>query len=160
MRLLNSLAASYRHLMRGFDGLPDIHLLDIPNRFASRTLPLGGYYPIMVETELEKIELDHFLQVDRPQLVVPNLLDRRLSSLQGNDILISHYDPTDPSWPWLLLSQWPRIFADAVSADSDFFARQAYTVEIFPTSPDRAAATKHLLASLAGNGLTAIFIER
>ncbi|SEK02146.1 hypothetical protein SAMN05518849_12826 [Sphingobium sp. AP50] len=160
MRLLDSLAASYRHYMRGIEGLPGIHLLDIPERFASRTLPLGRYYPIMVETELERIELDHFLRVDRPQLVVPDLLDRRPSSLQGNDILISHYDPTHPSWPWLLLCQWPRIFAEAVPADSDFFARQAYTVEIFSTSLDRAAATKHLLASLAENGLAAIFIER
>jgi hypothetical protein len=153
MKLVDSLAAHSHHYERSDRRMADIRLLDIPAPFAGRSLPLGRYYPILVETRLEQIELDRFLTAERRRLVVPNLLDRRPSSLQGKDILIAHYDPAAEPWPFLLLCQWPRIFAASVPQDSDLFARAAYTVEIFPGRHAREAAVQALLASLSCNGL-------
>lgn len=45
--------------------LRDAVMLEISAPFAGPTLPLGRYYPIIVETDAARIELDAFLGVER-----------------------------------------------------------------------------------------------
>lgn len=128
--------------------LPNILVIDIPERFASASLPLGRFYPIIVETEREQRELDGYLAAPRPEPVVPELLDHRPSQLDAERISIATYDPPAPGWPFVLLCHWSRTYTSIVS-DPRLFARGAYTTEMFDTLDALNSASERLLTVLS-----------
>lgn len=125
MKLTDSLAARRQVYARSTSALPDIVVIDIPARYASPSLSLGRFYLIMVQTELEMIELAHFLALCRPRFVAPDPLDHRSSTLQAQHILLSQYDPPEPGWPYILLCQWPLCCTQLVQSSRALLARGA-----------------------------------
>jgi hypothetical protein len=158
MKLTDSLAARRQVYRRIAPVLPEMVVIDIPLRHAASTLSLGRYYPVIVESDLEMIEFEHFLDLERPAPVAPDLLDRRGSSLQGTDIMLCHYDPVEPGWPYILLCLWPTTCAQLVRASADLLARGAYTIEMFSTAFERSEETWVLMASLGKHGLAPAFV--
>lgn len=128
--------------------LPDILMIHIPRSFASKRLPLGRFYPIMVETVQEQSEVDGFLAQERDSLVPPDLLDERPSTLLREHLTIAHYGPSVPAWPFVQLCLWPVEFAAKASSKDRLFARGVYTFELFRDREALEAASKELLASL------------
>jgi hypothetical protein len=112
--------------------LPDVVVLDIAAPHAGPSLPLGRYYPIIIETEDERHELEAWLDAPRPHVIAPDLLDRRPSRLAGAHIMLAAYRPARTGWPFLLLCHWPRTYAD-ITRRADLFARGSYTTELFDT---------------------------
>lgn len=151
MRLTDHLAARRILYPRPLPTMPDVLLIDVPPVFASPSLPLGRYYPVIVETDDEYAEMNVFLAQDRPSLVVPELLDRRPSALRGDDIVFARYAPSVPGWPWLLLCRWPSAYAAMVPAGDDYFARGAYTSEVFETADELVDAEGRLLVGLGAH---------
>ncbi|HVU28813.1 MAG TPA: hypothetical protein VHE36_00295 [Sphingomicrobium sp.] len=128
--------------------LPDVLMIDVPTRFASKRLALGRFWPIMVETIDEQLEIEAFLERERDRLVPPDLLDERPSVMPRKHLTIAHYRPSGSRWPYLQLCQWPADFT-ARAPDSDrMLARGAYTIELFPDRRKLEKATRVLLASL------------
>ncbi|AOH85560.1 hypothetical protein AWL63_18100 [Sphingomonas panacis] len=148
MRLVDELAARRLLYSRSIPTLPDILLIDIPSRFAAPTLPMGRYYPVILETHAEAAEMEQFLQTQRPTEVPPNLFDRRSSALVTEDIIFARYAPLQPDWPWLLLCCWPAAYRAVVHSDSEQFARDQYTSEIFPTLAELQRTENLLLKTL------------
>lgn len=153
MRLTDDLAARRRLYARPLATMPDVLLIDIPPAFASSSLPFGRYYPVIIETDAEYAEMETFLDRDRSRLVAPDLLDRRRSGLRGDDIVFARYAPSGPGWPWLLLCRWPADYAAMVPTQGDYFARDAYTCEVFETVDDLADAETRLLGVLGSHRL-------
>tara|TARA_B110001454_G_scaffold180646_1_gene174365 strand:+ start:1401 stop:1937 length:537 start_codon:yes stop_codon:yes gene_type:complete len=151
MRLADHLAARRCLYARPLATMPDVLLIDIPPVFASPSLPLGRYYPVIIETDAEYAEMEAFLDRDRPELIVPDLLDRRPSALHGGDIVIARYAPSAPGWPWLLICRWPADYAAMVPGRGDYFARRTYTSEVFETVDDLADAEGRLLGDLGSH---------
>lgn len=120
--------------------MPAILVIDIPRDLARASLPLDRYYPMILETEEEAREMEAFLAMPRPQIVLPDLFDRKPSALRCEDIVFARHAPAAPGWPWLLLCCWPRRFTDMVPANSDLFAGSAYTIELFETLAELVAA--------------------
>lgn len=131
--------------------MPDVLLIDIPPIFASPSLPLGRYYPVILETAAEHAEMETFLDQERSAPVTPGLLDRRPSALRGDDIVFARYAPSAQGWPWLLLCRWPADYAAMVPHNGDHFARGAYTSEVFETVDDLDHAKAGLLAVLGSH---------
>ncbi len=148
MRLSDDITNNRHFYTRAIATLPDVLLIDIPAAFASASLPLGRYYPVILETIEERQEFEAFLQADRPAPIVPDLLDRRASALTTIDIVFALFDTTIAGWPWLLLCHWPADHVALAADQGDMFGRGAYTIEIFPDSAARAAAISQLLAIL------------
>lgn len=151
MRLVDDLAARRIVYGRPLATMPDLLLIDIPRAFASPSLPFGRYYPVIIETDAEYAEMEMFLGRDRPDLVVPDLLDRRPSALSSDDIVFARYAPSRPDWPCLLLCRWPVDYAALVPQNGDFFARGAYTCEVFDALDDLADAEARLLGVLGSH---------
>ncbi|WP_275228213.1 hypothetical protein [Novosphingobium album (ex Liu et al. 2023)] len=57
--------------------------------YAGANLPLGRYYPIILETSEELRDMDAFLTAPRAQMVLPDLFDRRPSAIAGDCIVIA-----------------------------------------------------------------------
>lgn len=131
--------------------MPDVLLIDVPPVFASPSLPLGRYYPVIIETGAEYTEMEAFLERDRSKPVVPDLLDHRPSALRGDDIVFARYAPSALDWPWLLLCRWPTDYTGMVPRDGDHFARGAYTSEVFETVDDLVDAEARLLEVLGSH---------
>ena len=131
--------------------MPTVLLIDVPPVFASPTLPFGRYYPVIIETDAEHAEMQAFLDRDRPRLVAPDLLDHRSSALRGDDIVFARYAPAAPGWPWLLICRWPADYAVMVPRQGDYFARGAYTSEVFETIDGLADAEHRLLGVLGSH---------
>ncbi|MEN2749877.1 hypothetical protein [Sphingomonas sp. T9W2] len=93
MRLGNTIARQRLHYRRPLPTLPDVCLIDIPQPYASPSLPLGRYYPVIIETDVEWREWDRFLNIERQVPVAPDLFDRRPSVLRAGTITFAHYDP-------------------------------------------------------------------
>ncbi|MBO9375502.1 hypothetical protein GG804_01855 [Sphingomonas histidinilytica] len=148
MRLVDELAAHRMLYVRALPTLPDILLIDIPPRFAAPTLPMGRYYPIILESPTELLEMEAFLHAERPTAIPPNLFDRRSSALLTEDIIFARYAPPGPAWPWLLLCCWPAAYRSLVPSESDQFAREIYTIELFATLADLEATEMLLLETL------------
>ena len=127
--------------------LPDVLLIDVPPRFASPDLPMGRYYPIILETAAEMSEIERFLTEARPGPVTPDLLDFRPSQLAGDRITFAVCGPPARDWPHLLLCHWPASYA-ALARDPMLFARGAYTIEIFPDEAALYRSCNRLLATL------------
>ena len=128
--------------------LPDILMIDVPRRFAGKGLPLGRYYPVMVETVEEQLEIDAFLAEERHSMVSPDLLDERPSTMLREHLTIAHYGPSSPGWPFVQLCQWPAEFAARASSKDRMFARGVYTFELFRGRKRLEDASKALLESL------------
>lgn len=126
-RLVNDLARERLLYLRVQVTLPDIMLIDVTVRFAHTSLPLGRYYPILLETEAEHRELERYLNASRTAPIRPDLFDRRRSALVAPCITLAQYPPPLPGWPWLLLCHWPPSHT-ALTDDPDMFARGAYRV--------------------------------
>ena len=136
--------------------MPDILVIDIPERFASASLPLGRYYPIIIENDDELRELEAFLAAKRPELVVPDLLARRSSALVSIGISFCRYRPASPDWPWVLLCHWPEHFTAMVPSGDDHFARESYTIELFGSLDDLEVAELVLLKTLGEHAQSVI----
>lgn len=128
--------------------LPDILMIDVPRRLASKHLPPKRFYPIMIETIEEQSEVDAFLSEERDSLIPPDLLDERPSTLPRKHLTIAHYGPSETGWPFVQLCQWPAEFAARASNRDRQFARGAYTLELFHDRQRLEKASKALLASL------------
>lgn len=128
--------------------MPDINMLDLPVEFRSSNLPLGQYYPILIETAEEQHELDAYLNEERDITSSPDLLDGRPSILSTEHITIAHYEPPVENWPYVLLCRWPAALTAAAPADLRMFARDAYTFECFTDREQLERASEHLLAML------------
>lgn len=148
MKLDDDLAACRQLYHRSLPTLPDILLVYIPPRYAGAGLPLGRYYPIILETAAEYAEIAAFLAASRPAPIAPDLFNRRPSSLLSDDILFARYAPPAAHWPWLLLCRWPPAYTSMVPADGDMFARGAYTIEAFGVPAELDRAEVRLLATL------------
>lgn len=148
MRLVDTLAARRIIYPRAIETMPDIMVIDVAPPFAAAGLPLGRYYPIILENEAEQQELDAFLAADRDEPVVPDLLDRRPSNLTANRIIVSRYAPPEQDWPWVLVCYWPAVYAAQVCDDGTMFARGRYTTEIFRSADEMDVATRRILATL------------
>lgn len=122
---------------------PSVLVIDVPVRHRGVGLPLGRYYPIVLETEAEREEIERFLACSRPTPVPPDLMDHRPSALETDHILISRYDPPASGWPWLSLCRWPTHMADVAKAGGIAMARGCYTMELFD---DAEALDAHGLA--------------
>ncbi len=148
MRLADDLARRRVIYPRPLPTLPDIVLIDLSPRFRSPSLPLGRYYPVIVETDRERVEWDAFLDAERPAPVAPDLLDRRPSALATARISFAHYDPPAPGWPWILLCHWPDDHVAIVGTAGDLFARRAYTIELATDPAARTTMQDGLFAAL------------
>lgn len=148
IRLTDTLAQRRILYRRPIATLPDIMMLDISAAFAGPTLPLGHYYPIIVETEAELRELVDYLDAPRPAVIVPELLDRRPSALCATQITLAHYAPPHPEWPYLLLCHWPRAYTQLIASSADMFARGSYTMEVLRTAAEFGDQSLMLLETL------------
>jgi hypothetical protein len=148
IRLSKSMVRRRTLYTRPLATLPDVVMLEIAPPFAGPSLPLGRYYPIIAETDEERTELDAFLELERPAVIVPDLLDRRSSSLTTSQITLAHYAPPAPGWPFLLLCQWPGAYAELVAVSADMFARQCYTTEVLGTDAELQDRSRLLLDTL------------
>jgi len=149
-RLVDTLARRRILYPRPIVTLPDILVIDIPAPFASASLSLGRYYPIMIETGAERRELDAFLAAPREGIVAPDLLDRRASALVATRVMLSIYAPPESGWPFVLLCHWPKAYTAMVADGTDMFARGAYTVEMFETEAALLSTSSALIATLGG----------
>jgi hypothetical protein len=122
-------------------------VIDVPPASRGAGLALDRYYPIIIESDAEKIELDRFLAEPRAIPVLPNLFDHRPSNLWAESILISRYDPPEPGWPWLTVVCWPAGFTQAARDNGIAMARGCYTFEMFERLDD---ADVHSVALLDG----------
>lgn len=151
MRLSDHLAARWHLYPRPLATMPDVLLIDIPSDLASPSLPLGCYYPVIIETDAEAREIQAFLNQNRSRLVTPDLLDRRPSALRGDDIVFARYAPPYSGWPWLLLCRWPEAYAALVPRHDDHLARGAYTSECFETVDALLETEQRLFATLGSD---------
>ncbi|HYX19969.1 MAG TPA: hypothetical protein VFA98_03895 [Thermoanaerobaculia bacterium] len=147
--LAATLARRRIYYPRPVASLPDVLMIDIPRRFAGKRLPLGRFYPIVLETIEEQSEIEAFLAEERDDVVAPDLLDERPSAFAGEHLTIAHYAPSKRGWPFMQLCRWPAEFAARTeSAGERIFSRGAYTFELFRDRVRLEAATKVLLESL------------
>jgi hypothetical protein len=133
---------------RPIASLPDILMIDIPRRFAGGRLGLKRFYPVMVETVEEQVEIDAFLAQERDSIVAPDLLEQRLSTFPKEHLTIAHYRPSEAGWPYVQLCQWPAEFVARASSTGRAFARGAYTFELFRDRERLEKSATLLLASL------------
>ena len=133
---------------RPIRAMPDILMIDMPAEFCSASLPLGRYYPILIETLAEQRELEAFLddecQVPRP----PDLLDARPSGLATDHVTVAHYGPPGAYWPYVLLCRWPPDLTEVMPEKLRIFARRVYTIELFAARAQLERASDMLLTLL------------
>jgi hypothetical protein len=146
--LATTIARRRAYYPRPVASLPDILMIDVPRRFASMRLPLGRFYPVMVETIEEQSEFDASLAQERGSIIPPDLLDERPSTFTREHLTIAHYGPSKSGWPFVQLCQWPAEFAARASSADRIFARGSYTFELFRDRKRLEKATAVLLASL------------
>ena len=146
--LATTIARRRIYYPRPIASLPDILMIDIPRRFASKKLARKRFHLVMVETVEEHAEFERFLEQERDVVVAPDLLDERLSTFPKEHLTIAHFRPSQPGWPYVQLCQWPAEFAARASNQHPMFARGAYTFELFRERKRLEAATTVLLASL------------
>lgn len=151
MRLTDHLAATRCLYPRPAGLMPDILLIDVPACFGGPTLPLGRYYPIILETADELAELGSFLAKPREELVLPDLFERRPSHMVSECVVIARYPPPSSHWPWILLCHWPVAYTRLAPPGADLFAREAYTIEVLASYDDLTHTENQLRATLNGH---------
>jgi hypothetical protein len=139
--------------------LPVIVVIDVPPHYARRNLPLGRYYPAILETEEEAAEFEAFLAAERPEPIAPNLFDLRPSRLVTSSVMIAVYPPPEPAWPHVLLCHFPA--EDVARAGQPMtFARHAYSIEMFENEADVSLAMDRLLETVGPDGTASIMTIR
>ncbi len=139
--------------------LPAISVIDIPPHYARRDLPLGRYYPAILETEEEAAEFETFLAAERSTPIAPSLFDLRPSRLVATSITVAVYPPPEPGWPHVLLCHFPT--EDVARGEQPMvFARQAYSIEMFASETDISHAMDRLMDMVAPDGNASIIIVR
>lgn len=126
---------------------PSVLVIDVPLGSRGPNLSFGRYYPIILKTESEVVEVEGFLEAPREKLLSPNLFDRRPSNLQTDNILISRYDSPEQGWPWLSICRWLTSYAERGEAMIGEMARGCYSMEMFETA-DALDAHSVLLVQL------------
>ena len=76
---------------------PSVLVIDVPPLNRGTALPLGRYYPIILQTEDECAEIERFLIASRQEPVRPDIFDLRPSQLRSDNVLISRYNPPLPN---------------------------------------------------------------
>lgn len=137
---------------RPIAALPDILMIELKGEFRRKSLPLGRYYPMLVETAEEQQEVEDFLSLPREEICPPDLLDSRPATLPAEHLTIAHYGPSAIGWPYVLLCRWPFGFAAASPEYLRLFARQAYTFDLFEKRPQLERASCNLLLFLERRG--------
>lgn len=150
MRLADQLAAHRLVYTHPAAATPSLIVIDIPWSLAGDGLALGHYYTVVAETPAELAEFDEFLVLDRPQLVAPDLLDRRPTGHEPRTVTLIEYAPCEPGWPWILLCQWPPAFAVHGQSDPEMLARGVYTFEAFRTRDELVTMARTTMATLGG----------
>lgn len=150
MRLTDDLAARRRLYARPAFTAPAMMLIDVPPHLAGADLPLGRYYPVILENDAELAEFEIFLAADRASAVVPDIFATRPSTLYTGAIALFEYAAPEAGWPWLLLCHWPREHTARAAHDPQLLARGAYTIEIFLGRADLRAAIAILSHQLGG----------
>ncbi len=153
---MKSLAATIVHRRiyypRPIAALPDILMIELARGFRSKGLPLGRYYPVLVETAQEQREIEDFLGIAREEICPPDLLDSRPATLPCEHVTIAHYGPSTEGWPYVLLCRWPPGLAASSPEHLRLFARQAYTFDLFEKRPQLERASSNLLLFLEHRG--------
>lgn len=127
---------------------PSVLVIDVPPLNRGTALPLGRYYPIILETDDERAEIECFLAAPRQEAVLPDIFDLRPSQLRSDNVLISRYDPPISGWPWLSVCRWPDRFAAAAVSPGVAMARSCYTMELFNSAAELDESQIEIVASL------------
>lgn len=127
---------------------PSVLVINVPRSNRGTALPLGRYYPIILETDDECAEIECFLNEPRPKAVRPDIFDRRPSQLRSDNVLISRYEPPISGWPWLSVCRWPDNRARAEALPTLLMARGCYTMELFGSEAELNASQVEIVASL------------
>jgi hypothetical protein len=133
---------------RPIAGLPDILMIEMVAEFRRGNLPLGRFYPILVETAEEQQEVEDYLNEPREHVGPPDLLDARPATLPADHITIAHYGPSTDGWPFVLLCRWPADLAATWPEYLRIFARGVYTFELFRERRQLERASDNLLFGL------------
>lgn len=149
IRLVDRLARRRLLYRAPIPGGPDVLVIEMPPEMRGVGLPLGRFYPIIVENADEFAELDRFLEAVRAQAIAPSLLDHRPSALRSPHVVITRYDPPQVGWPWVSICRWPDGFTQAAAAQGLAMARGGYTMEMFEDPGSLEAHSEALLQSLA-----------
>jgi len=149
VRLSDGLARRRTVYRRPLSTVPDVMVIDIDEPYRSPSLPLGRYYPIVVEHQDELAELERFLATERAVLVTPDLLDRRPSRIVTDQVLACRFAPPAAGWPWLTVFRWPPDFQQAAEREGVTMARGCYTIELSERDIDDQLSTTAVLEQLA-----------
>lgn len=127
---------------------PTVLIIDIPIVNRGSGLTLGRYYPIVLETEQEIDEIEHFLAQPRHKQVAPDLFNLRPSRTRSDNILISRYDPPISGWPWLQVCRWPNHRETSRLLLAPPMARGCYTIDVFRSEAELNASQMAMIDSL------------
>lgn len=127
---------------------PSVLVIDLPPPNRGAGLPLGRYYPIVLETDWECAEIERFLDAPRGGAVRPDIFDLRPSQLRSDNVLLSRYEPPISGWPWLSVCRWPDKFTMGAASPNVTMARGCYTMELFSSEAELDASQVEIVASL------------
>lgn len=133
---------------RPIRAMPDIMMINIPAEFQSGSSPFGEYHPILIETLAEQQELDAYLEGERRDPTMPDLLDERPSAFAATHVSVAHYGPPSKDWPFVLLCRWPDELVAAAPKELRMFVRDAYTIELFSSREQMERESDALLRLL------------
>lgn len=159
MRLTDELAARRRLYPRPVSTAPAIMVIDVPRRWAGASLPLGRFYPVIIETDEELAEFEAYLAAPRSGPIMPNLLAERPSSLTTTVITFFEFRPPADGWPWLLLCHWPADLAAAGAFGADILARGSYTIETYASRDELIVAARSFISLLGGTASIRTYAE-
>lgn len=148
MRLTDDFAARRRLYARPTFTAPMMMVIDVPPPMAGAGLPLGRYYPVILETDEELAEFEAFLGAKRPGPAMPDILATRPGTLRTAVISLFEYAPPEPGWPWLLLCHWPEDDVMQAAYDLGLLVRGAYSIDIYSDRKDLIATVAILAANI------------
>lgn len=151
MRLIDELAARRCLYPPPIATAPAVMVIDVPEKWAGESLPLGRFYPVIIETDEELAEFEAYLAAPRTVPGPPDLLATRPSNLAASAITFFEFSPPAAGWPWLLICHWPADLAAATGMGNDDLARGAYTMETYASWAELVAAAGIFAGILGGN---------
>lgn len=128
---------------------PSVLVIDVPPVNRGSGLALNRYYPIVLETDQEIDEMEHFVSQPRREPVPPDLFDLRPSQIRSDHVLIVRYEPPMTGSPWLLICRWPNDRRVAHPFFDVSLARGCYTMDMFCSETELDARQVELLNSLS-----------
>ncbi|WP_298673169.1 hypothetical protein [uncultured Sphingomonas sp.] len=157
---MDELAARRCLYPRPLPTAPALMVIDVPKKWAGANLPLGRFYPIIIESDEELSELEAYLAAPRTTPIVPDLLATRPSRLIASAITFFEFAPPAVGWPWFLVAHWPEdLAAISASLGPDMLARNAYTFETFASRDELIAAASALAGLLGGASVICSYSE-